>query len=162
MPMHASIRRLNLLSSTVVLGVLSACVGQDGPRGDPLAAAEVVAARSILTKYPVARVTIDSAYTIAGAAPGGPTGRFRPSARTGALATALRAAVGSHVPDAGVRLRLSEPQVVGDSVRFTVTLDWGPNASEMPGRSGYHTQRLTLIPEHGAWRVVRVEELGIT
>ena len=162
MPMLTFLRRLHLVSSVLALAAASACVAPGGTMGDPQAAIELVAARSLLSRYPDARVTIDSAYTIAGAAPGGPTGTFRPSARTGALATALRASVGSHVPDDGVRLRLSEPRVVDDSMRVTVTLDWGSGSGVTPGRSGYHTQRLTLLHERGSWRVVRIEELGIT
>lgn len=127
-----------------------------------LTAIEATAAGHMLSTYPAARLTIDSAYTTADAAPGGPTGRYRPSARTTALATALQATVGSDVKDDGMRLRLSEPQVFGDTARITVTLHWGPQAGGTRGQSGYHTRRFTMVREGEAWRVAEVRELGIT
>lgn len=155
-------RRARRVAGAIAVIVASACTAHVPPRADAREAVELTAASHLLALHPSTVIAIDSGYARADQAPGHPRGAYRPADRTAALAAALQARVGSSVPDGGVHLILSEPEVAGDSARVTVTANWKGGGGWRAGRSGYHTQALVLVRDGASWRVVRVVELGIT
>jgi hypothetical protein len=130
-------------------------------------AVELAAARHLLTEYPDLEVLLHPAFADSVSAPGSPGLVHRDRTRSTALARALDGTVErfrasrEHMRGT-VMLVLSEPAIEMDTARVTGTVAWYRDDEPRIG-SGYRTDRLTMTrDDRGRWRVVRIENLGIT
>lgn len=156
------------LVATIVLAML---MGHPLPAQIMDVEIELAAVRVVLNRSHAGSldVAINPRLVVEGTAPGVAAG-LRDTAKTVALVRLLgvkalpRNEVISCVQrrcemrGAGVYLSLSEPRVDGANATVTVTLD----AVGRPGRLYYETIHLTLIREGQGWKVVKVEQLGIS
>jgi hypothetical protein len=134
---------------------------------------EIAAARAMQAhQYAKGQLALDPSFAAQGHAPG-EGDRLRPTARTEALAKAIRADVRkySEVSNCGSAKRcglsgvaavllLSEPSITGDTATVTATMRQNTHSTRQP--QDYETTLITLVRRAAGWTVIREVQLGIS
>ena len=118
---------------------------------------ELVVSRDLLRQVATGRVLVDSMYAIPGEAPGSASTEMRPAGRTRMLRDSLAA---NRDGGKAVTLRLSKPELAGNRVRITATIEY-PMVSGPVGR-GYETVEYALELAASAWTISTRVQLGVT
>ena len=129
-----------------------------GQSPDDVSAIEIAAAKRALSGSNIARsmISVDPAFAEPRAAPGAPTGRTRPAARTAAIQQAVTVPSTYRRPYGETLLLMSDPQVSGDDAQVTATVF----RVSQSGRRNYLTLQITLRRANGGWSVVSCDRLG--
>lgn len=124
-----------------------------------VAAVELAAARHLLDKHPDWAVHLDSAFAVAGTAPGVRAG-LRPPHRTLRLADSIPAVVTTQRTARTINLILSDPVISGHQATVSVTVSymWGQG----PRNGFYETIEVHLAKQGNRWKVTGENSLGIT